>query len=151
MRAEPDTPEGCCDDLPEGYKCQPSCQRRIQNDETALAVDVGYYFDFDVDPETGRPSGCPAFDDQKRKNWSGSDVVDCDKQSYAPEGEALSDIVEDFADNQDHWIRDFLTAFEKMSNNGYDASELTEGPTGWYGAKCEQKRVKRKGKIWYCE
>ena len=39
-RVEPDTPEGCGDDLAEGHKCQESCYRRIQNDETALASDV---------------------------------------------------------------------------------------------------------------
>ena len=46
-----------------GWKCDPdNCQRRIQNDETALAVDMGYYLDFTVDPETGRPGGCPSFE-----------------------------------------------------------------------------------------
>ena len=39
-RVEPDTPEGCGDDLAEGHKCQESCYRRIQNDETALSSDV---------------------------------------------------------------------------------------------------------------
>ena len=45
-RAEPGTPQGCCDDLQPGEFCQPQCVRMIQNDETALAVDVGYYLDF---------------------------------------------------------------------------------------------------------
>ena len=36
----------CCEDLPAGQFCQPSCVRNIQNDETALAVDMGYYLDF---------------------------------------------------------------------------------------------------------
>ena len=42
--------------------CNPVCQRRQQNGETALAADMGYYFDFNVDVETGRPSGCPSLD-----------------------------------------------------------------------------------------
>ena len=150
MRAEPDTPEGCCDNLSDGQYCQKSCQDRIQNEETALNVDVGYYFDFTVDPETGRPGGCPglAFNEHTK-----SAIVDCGLNKYAPEGEALSDIVEDFADSQANWIRDFLTAFDKMSKNGN--LDLVQGPTSWFGAECAIKEIKEKGKrkkkIWKCE
>ena len=45
-RAEPVTAPECCEDLAPGLFCQPSCVRNIQNDETALAVDMGYYLDF---------------------------------------------------------------------------------------------------------
>ena len=64
MRAEPGTPRGCCDRNQEmGWKCDPdNCQRFIQNDETALSADVGYYLNFEVDAVTGRPQGCPSFD-----------------------------------------------------------------------------------------
>ena len=150
MRAEPDTPEGCCDDLPAGHKCQESCERRIQNDETALNVDVGYYFNFTVDLQTGRPGGCTAF--QPRKNgqdWTKSKVVDCDLNNYAPEGEPLYQIMEDFADHQTHWIRDYLVAYDKMSRNGND--DLTDGPTQWFGAECKTRRVKGRGKVWFCQ
>lgn len=47
-RAEPNTPDRCCDDLPSGQYCKENCVKRIQNDETALSVDVGYYLDFQV-------------------------------------------------------------------------------------------------------
>ena len=50
-RAEPDSPANCCEDLQPGEFCRPSCQKRIQNDETALAVDVGYYLDFQASLE----------------------------------------------------------------------------------------------------
>merc|ERR1711923_28725 len=137
MRAEPDTPEGCCDNLPEGQKCQQSCQNGIKNEETALAVDVGYYLDFTVDPETGKPGGCPglAFNEHTK-----STIADCGLNKYAPEGEALSDIVEDFAESQANWIRDFLTAFDKMSRNGN--SGLIQGPISWFGAECTESTVK---------
>ena len=37
----------CSDNEAKGWKCDPvNCQARLQNDETALAVDVGYYLDF---------------------------------------------------------------------------------------------------------
>ena len=115
MRAEPDWNEskGCCKNLEPGHKCQTSCMRYIQNDETALSVDMGYYLDFNVDPETGRPTGCPAFDEDPEYKRTG--IADCEKQMYAPEGEPLNEIVEDFAESQTNWIRvnsEFL--FSKM-------------------------------------
>ena len=81
-----------------------------------------------VDPETGRPYGCDCFSEAARApNWSNSRVVDCPKQNYAPEGEPLHQVIEEYADNQDRWVRDFLSALDKMSMNGNDPSELTEG------------------------
>ena len=74
-------------------------------------MDVGYFLDFDVVPETGRPQGCPSFELKKsggkvkKADWKNSAVVDCNKNSYAPEGEALSEIVEDFADNPNIWFK----------------------------------------------
>jgi hypothetical protein len=47
-RAEPPTPDGCCDNLEPGMRCRPECQRYIVNDESALSVDTGYMFAFDV-------------------------------------------------------------------------------------------------------
>ena len=44
----------------------------------------------------------------------------------------------------------FLTANDKMSQNGYSAGELSPGPRGWIGAKCELKRIKKVGKVWQC-
>ena len=32
-------------------------------------------------------------------------MVDCEKNSYAPEGEPLHQIVEEFADNQEAWFK----------------------------------------------
>ena len=81
-----------------------------------------------VDPETGRPHGCDCFSEAFRSpNWSNSRVVDCPKQNYAPEGEPLHEVIEEYADNQDLWFKDFLSALDKMSMNGNDPSKLTEG------------------------
>ena len=81
-----------------------------------------------VDPDTGRPSGCDCFSKaQRAPNWANSRVVDCPKQNYAPEGEPLYQIIEEYADNQDLWYQDFLTALDKMSMNGNDPTQLTEG------------------------
>ena len=35
---------------------------------------MGYYLDFEVDKETGRPSGCPAFE-WFNNEWTGSKVT----------------------------------------------------------------------------
>ena len=39
------------------------------------------------------------------KNWKNSGRVDCPKNTYAPEGEPLHQIVEEFADNQEAWFK----------------------------------------------
>ena len=147
MRAEPDTPEGCCDNLPDGHKCQESCMYMIKNGETALGADMGFYFNFTVDPETGKPGGCDGLTFNKHNK---SPTVNCGLNHYAPEGEPLYQIVEDYADHQDSWFRDFITAFDKMSRNGYSDGELTRGPVTWIGANCELKKIKRRGKVWQC-
>ena len=48
--------------------CQESCQRFIQNDETATPSETGFYWHFESDPITGRPYGCPGLDNNKK--WS---------------------------------------------------------------------------------
>ena len=141
MRAEPDTPEGCCDDLPDGHKCQKSCLYLIKNGETALGADMGFYFNFTVDPETGKPGGCDGLTFNQHNK---SPTVNCGLNHYAPEGEPLYHIVEDYADHQDIWFRDFLTAFDKMSRNGNTGLEA--GPTSWFNAPCTLQK-----KYWICE
>jgi len=144
-RAEPTTPDGCCDNLENGSgRCNPECQRYIVNDETAISADTGYMFAFNVSEETGLPTGCNAFDEAK--NWSDDTTtkgyagpIDCPLQTYAPEGEPLHSVVEEFADDQNAWLRDFLPALQKMVEN--KANDLVEAPTGWWNAECVyQKR-----------
>ena len=150
-RAEPDTPARCCDNLEEGQKCKEGCMKFIANDETALSVDVGFYLDFQVDDITGRPHGCPVFDDQHSAHWGSAGPVDCPKQMYAPEGEPLHLVVEEFADYQNLWIDDFIPAFEQMVANGIPEEDLQAGPTRWWGAECNQQYVQKLGKIWVCQ
>merc|ERR1719379_2806371 len=86
------------------------------------------------------PTGCPGlkqftadrFEHRRRghrNTWSGvdsKDVTQCPKQKLAPEGTALSEIFEEYADDQAAWVDDFVPALEKMLANGYASSELTE-------------------------
>ena len=111
-------------------KCQPSCQRRIQNDETALPAEVGFYRHFEFDNVTGMPSGCPAFDTEKFQAGEVNSVqVDCGLETYAPEGQPLHAIVDEFADDQQSWMDEFVPALEKMLENGYQADDLVPTPT----------------------
>ena len=50
LRVEPSTPKHCIENLEPGMSCQPTeeCMRWIQNDETALSSDVGFYMKFQV-------------------------------------------------------------------------------------------------------
>ena len=68
-----------------------------------------------VSPATGLPTGCPAFDSAYHwndhttsKGYAGP--MDCPLQQYAPEGEPLHKVVEEYAEDQDAWLRDFLPA-----------------------------------------
>ena len=49
----------------------------------------------------------------------------CDKEDYAPEGEPLYAIVDDFADNPQQWMDEFWHALHKMLENGYAPADLT--------------------------
>merc|ERR1712061_49668 len=147
LRAEPLTPEACCKDVPRGQKTNfEGCQALIKNGETALGADMGFYFNFTVDPETGKPGGCDGLTFNKMDKTG---TVNCGMNHYAPEGEPLYQIVEDFADHQDNWIRDFLVAFDKMSKNGN--SDLVDGPTKWFGTTCKPVGKNEKKAIWTCK
>ena len=58
--------------------------------------------------------------------------MQCEKSGYAPQGEDIVDIVDEFADDHDIWTRDFLDAWVIMMNNG--ASNLVDAPeNSWLG------------------
>ena len=122
----------CCSGLEpgDGRKCTDKCVRDQQQDETAIPSDVGFYHKFDFDPETGRPSGCPGYESDEWKNDIHHKIVypKCDKEDYAPEGEALYSIVDDYADNQQKWMEDFIDVLVKMMATGYTDSDLTDSP-----------------------
>ena len=130
--AEGITPKTCCQNLDDGKHCQASCQRLREgppNRETALAVDIGLYQKFETDPETGKPFGCPGFDTDWMSGRSRrSKVTKCEKEDYAPEGETLFSIMDDYADNAQKWMDDFFVVLDKMSSNGYNGNELNVNP-----------------------
>ena len=139
-RVEPETKPHCCEDLEPGMYCQPNCTRKIQNDETAVQSDMGFYFHFERNAD-GMPYGCPGMESEKWMNGvpDGKPVVGgkyrpvhCDLETYAPDGEPLYKIVEDMADSNENLMKYFVPAFEKMINNGYDADTLDLVNPEWW-------------------
>ena len=71
--------EGCCSDLETGLKCQPECEigigeeNRLRDDqESAILPDVGLYWHFETDSETGEPFGCPGME---VGNWKNGKII----------------------------------------------------------------------------
>jgi len=122
--------EGCGADLPAGHQCKPECQTWQQIMETSFHADAGFYYKFETDPVTGKPSGCKGFDNWgKAKGFNKGGIVahpECELEDYAPEGEPLYSIIDDYALNQQKWFDDFVSAVDKMSANGYDALTTTD-------------------------
>ena len=58
---------------------------------------------------------------------------------YPPGSTPLKDIYEEYADDQDAWIRDFVPTLVKMLANGYDQSELRAAPDQWSGIHCTRE------------
>ena len=41
-------------------------------------------------------------------------------------------IVDDMADNQKSFMKSYLQAYDKMTENGYTDTDLTKAPTNWF-------------------
>ena len=146
----------CCQGLEEGQYCKPDsdlmeddpnginggCEKMMLifgADEMAINSEMGLYFDFEV-TDDGIPYGCPNFDGFNTESWKANHHIwsvkpgvgrsdpDCPLQTLAvPEGSTpLHQIVEEYAEDQDAWIRDFIPALEKMLANGYESTDLQD-------------------------
>ena len=49
-------------------------------------------------------------------------------------GQEMHKSVEEYASNQELWVNDFLSAWAKMQQNGYE--KLEDGPIGYWSHKC---------------
>ena len=49
-------------------------------------------------------------------------------------GQEMHKSVEEYAGNQELWVNDFLSAWAKMQQNGYE--KLEDGPIGYWSHKC---------------
>jgi len=109
-----------------------------------LNYEGGLYKKFDIDPEAFRATGCEGINLQNpgemwTDGWSGANSVvtsrvnQCPKQDLKVEdGQELSNIVEEFADDHDVWASAFLEAWPRMQSIGY--TDLKDGPeNSWLG------------------
>ena len=116
-------------------------------DEMVLSAEMGLYKKFKVANNT--PYDCLGLEDFRLEKWMENEAYtwplingrgaepQCPFQDLAePAGsEPLYTIFEDFADNLDHWVRDFKSSFEKMLSNGY-GNTLVPGPDQWTNVTC---------------
>ena len=107
---------------------------------------MGLYFKFNV-TDDGVPYGCPGFDMFKPDYWTGgfyerrsrvpkSDDIDTSNYNWKdyktsdplcelndirdpPTDKPLHEIFEDYANDQNLWVADFMPTLEKMLANGY--------------------------------
>merc|ERR1712117_910192 len=142
---------GCCAGTPEGLMCRPDnatrndvddikgCERyrfAFGKDEMMMNAEAGLYFKFDQ--ENGIPKNCPGLEHFNMDNWirpngevnKKDDIrrayhMDCPlNDRRLPESDKpVSDIVQDYADDQVLWVSEFTAAFEKMTRNGYTDGE----------------------------
>jgi len=121
-----------CQDAADGSGCT---NNDLFLQTNMLSPDMGLYLDFKVDGD-GRPVGCPGLDTNSR--WLAnrdfmSSPVRCEKnQAPAGDGSSMAEVMELYARDQDTWVKDFMTVFLKMLQNGVEASNLVSSPTGWF-------------------
>ena len=108
-----------------------------------LNYEGGLYKKFDIDPVAFRATGCGGIDLQNPNEmwtdgWTTNEVKtsrvnQCPKQDLQVEdGQELSNIVEEFADDHDVWASAFLEAWPRMQSIGY--KDLKDGPeNSWLG------------------
>ena len=112
-----------------------------------MNAEAGLYFKFDE--VNGIPTNCPGLEDFNMDTWTNENLHKDDRRRAfqmacplndrkLPESDkSVSEIIQDYADDQDLWIGEFMQAFEKMVANGYDDSALTLAPNSWDKVQCK--------------
>jgi len=126
--------EHCCKECtkaPGDPSIDEACLRWVSQDEEALSVDAALYLDFTFDPQSGRPTGCDFpehfTNTKKQRGWKQKAHAPkgCQKQQLESTGDRepkmMYQIVEQYADDQNIWIDDFIPSLEKMLANGADS------------------------------
>lgn len=142
----------CCDQVAKGCRnegtCDTKCNQQVQDRIRHLASDVGFYYKFDFNWD-GIPIGCPGFKsvkDNNRWGWYYADRAPeppmCPKQTMKegldskgePAGKEIWQTVEEYADDIHVWLKDFVSTWKKMSQNGNQ--NLIEGPKNLFTSRC---------------
>ena len=140
------------------------CERFYTNlgaDEVALNSEMGLYLDFKVS-DTGIPYGCSGLESFNNTYWKHNglstwsrvplvenpdpfnghhwrrDGVTCPlNKLQEPIGSTpLHEIFEEYANDQQKWINDYVPTFEKMISNGYEDEDLQDAPDQWTDVIC---------------
>ena len=113
-----------------------------------MNAEAGLYFKFDVN-DAGIPINCPGFENFNMDAWTArggtKDPIrraynmDCplNDRSLPETDKPVSEIIKDYAADQQQWVGEFIDAFEKMTRNGVDESNLTESPSSWGSVQCK--------------
>ena len=87
--------------------------------------EMGLYYQFNVDAN-GLPYNCTGYEQwgfDAIKSGVGHAIPNCPKNTKEIGGSpALHEIFEEYARDQNKWVEDFIPAYEKMLENGYQRS-----------------------------
>lgn len=145
-------PRKCCKDLPGNDLCRRKgpdsrgCVRNFnvnKNDlETAIPADVGLAWHFEIDEETQQPIGCSGLANGVPTGPDAGTFPECPKEEFkainyhwrgpAANDKSLNQIVNEYAEDNEHWVRHFYRALEVMLSNGYADRGLNDPNKGWF-------------------
>jgi len=117
------------------------------NNQFAFPWEIGLYWNFTVGGEAQRAVGCPGLDapfgSVNDPKWPfrtsnspifASPAMDCEKNTYAPEGKPMHQVVDELASDNEYFAEMFMEGWQMMTSNGYTAGQLRDGPhSGWMG------------------
>ena len=107
------------------------CEKFLQ---FAFTYEVSFVYNFTVN-EDNYPGGCHPFNQSLVNIWNRpleDQYLQCPRTDFAPEGKLTSQIMMDFALDNELWQRTFLETWKKLQANGYD--DLKDGPkSSWLG------------------
>lgn len=136
-----------------------------------LNSDIGLYLDFNVDAN-GIPYGCQGFENFNPAGWDlqvpggirlwentwtyingqrGEPRCPLNALSVPAGSTPLHQVVEEYADDNNAFFRDFVPTLEKMLSNGYSNGDFTAAPTeGMSGFSCPPQVLNNRSRYYQC-
>ena len=123
-------------------------------DDMTINAEMGLYLQFDqvngIPIVSNNGTSCPGMKDYNMEMW------DINRNKYRrawdhgcglnmrrePSNDRpVSDYFEVYARKQKRWVKDFIRTFEKMSENGYQESDLTKATRSWRNVFCRENET----------